>query len=161
MNELLFGFAAIPMFMRLLHIFTDHQRMGVLIIIISKMVEDILLFLSLVAAILVGFGLAFVGLLKVQNRYVPLHLLDEAQVSVSMMAQESGDETKGTLWSVVSALGLPLWATVGENQVRAQQHGHGAWARAARACAWVVSARAVFACHARTRRSTHARALHG
>ncbi len=108
--EFVLGLAAVPMFIRLLHSFTADREMGVLIVIIHKMLSDVLLFFRLVGSLLIGFGIAFVGILRTQAAYVPISRYEDASMAASLVATEQG-------WTISSALGVPLWATVGENQI--------------------------------------------
>jgi len=110
--EFVLGLAAVPMFIRRLHAFTADRKMGVLIVIIEKMLSDVALFFRLVGSLLIGFGIAFVGILKTQAAYLPISRYEEASMAehLSLVATEQG-------WTLSSALGVPLWATVGESQL--------------------------------------------
>lgn len=52
------------------------------------MFGDVVLFMRLVAALLLGFGIAFVGILKTQSHYIPMSSWDDEQMTASLVASE-------------------------------------------------------------------------
>ena len=143
---MLLGSAAIPCFVRLLHMFVHHKRMGVLIIIIAKtFINDVLIFFALLGAFLVGFALTFVAILRTQTAhgtYLSLQSAARQHVPPGLWAYSADGRTDidpseikpgdipitgGVVWTLVSAFGLPLWATVGENQMDAMAASSPFW----------------------------------
>ena len=96
---LLLGVGAVPLFLRVLNVFSNHQKLGILMIILRKMIYDVVLFGVIAIIIAVGFGLAFVVVIRTQS---------DEWVHVW---EERGEEE----WDLKRVLQMPFWAMVGEN----------------------------------------------
>ena len=96
---LLLGVGAVPLFLRVLNVFSNHQKLGILMIILRKMIYDVVLFGVIAIIIAVGFGLAFVVVIRTQSAEW-VHVWEER-----------GEEQ----WDLKRVLQMPFWAMVGEN----------------------------------------------
>ena len=96
---LLLGVGAVPLFLRVLNVFSNHQKLGILMIILRKMIYDVVLFGVIAIIIAVGFGLAFVVVIRTQSAEW-VHVWEER-----------GEEE----WDLKRVLQMPFWAMVGEN----------------------------------------------
>lgn len=67
-STLLLGLCAIPICIRMLRLLAEHRILGVLMIILTKMMYDVSLFLVIFSTIASGFGLAFIALLSMEVR---------------------------------------------------------------------------------------------
>merc|ERR1719487_2698510 len=89
-------------------------------IILSKMMYDVSLFLVIFLACSLGFGLAFVAVMSTQPSWQPLAAAAAAKMAGNTHAYGgfagvggSKMEEEGT-WDVVSAAGIPFWSALGQ-----------------------------------------------
>ncbi|KAL1522133.1 hypothetical protein AB1Y20_021774 [Prymnesium parvum] len=115
LSVILLGYAAIPLFLRLLAVFGGHRKLGVLLIIVTNMVQDVMLFLTISGSTFLGFGLAFVAILRIQGNYKPLLVSGDAFDAHWLASQLDGNEVSRT--SLRISLSIPLWVIVGENHM--------------------------------------------
>ena len=71
---------------------------------------DISLFLLIFSSYAIGFGLAFIAIMSVQAKWLPILYSGSWAGAVELLASDEG-------WDLASALGIPLWAALGEPQL--------------------------------------------
>ena len=109
---LLFGAAAIPLFLRVLQQFQTHKQLGVLLVIIGEMMNDVVSFMAIFVVFLLGFFIAFLAVMKVQAPFAALGLGHFDAGSFDEWHERPG------VWNSWRAFEVPL-AMVGENLLEA------------------------------------------
>ena len=112
-STLLFGAAAIPLFLRVLQQFQTHKQLGVLLVIIGEMMNDVASFMAIFVVFLLGFFIAFLAVMKVQAPFAALGLGHFDAGSFDEWHERPG------VWNSWRAFEVPLWAMVGENSLEA------------------------------------------
>ena len=112
-STLLFGAAAIPLFLRVLQQFQTHKQLGVLLVIIGEMMNDVASFMAIFVVFLLGFFIAFLAVMKVQAPFAALGLGHFDAGSFDEWHEQPG------VWNSWRAFEVPLWAMVGENSLEA------------------------------------------
>lgn len=75
-----------------------------------------ILFLALSASVFLGFGLAFVAILRTQYHYNPLLAYHASHAAGNAAAEAESDSDYGPA-TLRSTLAIPFWAIVGEGVV--------------------------------------------